>query len=143
MSDSVTPAKRSENMRRVKSKNTKPEMLVRKLLYSLGYRYRLHARELPGKPDIVFRGRAKALFVHGCFWHQHSVCRRGRPPASRHEFWIPKLARNLERDQAQGEKLAALGWEVLVVWECELADRKALEARLEDFLGTPTSRKLV
>src|SRR3954453_9489446 len=96
--DRLTPERRSENMRRIKSKDMKPELLVRRLVFGLGYRYRLHRKDLPGKPDLVFPGRKKVIFVHGCFWHQHPDCREGRPPRSNITYWKPKLARNVERD---------------------------------------------
>ena len=123
-------------MRRIKSKDTGPEMIVRRLLHKLGYRYRLHAKELPGKPDIVFRKRKKAVFVHGCFWHLHDdpACKDGRSPRSRSEYWGPKLERNVANDRAAQESLAADGWKLLVIWECELKQRDKLEERLVQFL---------
>lgn len=130
---------RSQVMARVKSKNTRPELLVRKLAHGAGYRYRLHVRALPGSPDLVFGPRRKTIFVHGCFWHGHA-CRLGdRPPKSRQEFWGPKIARNVERDAESLSRLSALGWESLVIWECELADLDAVGARITGFLG-PISR---
>ncbi|MFM0488308.1 very short patch repair endonuclease [Paraburkholderia graminis] len=126
---------RSENMRRIRSKNTSPEMVVRRLLHRLGYRYRLHRKDVPGKPDIVFLARRKAIFIHGCFWHQHSACREGRPPKSNGEYWQPKLARNQERDRRNQEALATLGWTVMVVWECEVNSEPSLAERLVHFLG--------
>ena len=121
-------------MRRIRSKNTIPEMIVRRIVYTLGYRYRLHVKDLPGKPDLVFRSRKKAIFVHGCFWHQHRACREGRVPGSRRSYWAVKLARNVERDR---EHLAALrrgGWKTLVLWECELGDKQGLVERIDGFL---------
>jgi DNA mismatch endonuclease, patch repair protein len=123
--DKLDAQRRSENMRRIRSKNTKPEVLLRSLLHNAGYRFRLHRKELPGKPDIVFVGRRKVIFVHGCFWHQHSECREGRLPGTRQEYWRPKLVRNVERHAAVVEQLRMLGWDVLTVWECEL--QKGLE----------------
>lgn len=136
MVDKLTPARRSKNMSAIRSKNMKPEMVVRKLVHSLGYRYRLHKKELPGKPDLVFGPRKKAIFVHGCFWHQHDDpnCKDGRLPKSRLAYWIPKLERNISRDKTNLEKLEAHGWKTLVVWECETKDVSALQARISSFL---------
>ena len=122
-------------MRRIKAQDTKPEMMVRRLLHSLGYRYRLHAKELPGKPDIVFRRRKRAIFVHGCFWHQHEQCREGRLPGTRPEYWIPKLSRNVERDRDNSAQLVQKGWQVLTIWECETGNDEALEESLRAFLA--------
>ena len=134
MTDSLNPSRRSENMRRIKAKNTKPEMVVRKLLHSLGYRYRLHAKDLPGKPDVVFRRLKRAIFIHGCFWHQHGECREGRLPGSRPEYWIPKLGRNVERDRNHAAQLIDAGWRVLTLWECETVDPDFLKRALCAFL---------
>jgi DNA mismatch endonuclease (patch repair protein) len=122
-------------MRRIKAKDTKPEMVVRKLLHSMGYRYRLHAKELAGKPDVVFRRLKRAIFVHGCFWHQHGECREGRLPGTRPEYWIPKLGRNVERDHRHTESLTQAGWQVLILWECQLSDLKTLEKSLSAVLS--------
>lgn len=137
--DKLTPERRSDNMRRIKSKNTKPEMLVRRLTHSLGYRYRLHRKDLPGSPDLVFPGRRKVLFIHGCFWHIHPDpnCRDSRPPRSNSAYWNPKLARNVERDQDATARLKALGWDVLVIWECETQRMDELRARITAFLDQP------
>ncbi|MGO4558259.1 very short patch repair endonuclease [Mesorhizobium sp. 2RAF21] len=134
--DTFTPEQRSRIMSAVRQKNTKPEMAVRRLLHAMGYRYRLHAAELPGKPDIVFRRRRKALFVHGCFWHGHD-CAKGHRPASRKEYWDAKIGCNVARDLDRIERLRADGWDVLVIWECESLkrDAEALSARLRSFLG--------
>lgn len=132
--DKLTPERRSENMRRIKSKGMKPEMLVRRLVHALGYRYRLHRKDLPGKPDLVFGPRRKAIFVHGCFWHQHADCREGRPPGSNTAYWSPKLKRNVERDAEHLAGLKAQGWDTLVIWECETKDAKALAQHLKKFL---------
>lgn len=123
-------------MSRVRSRDTKPEMVVRRLLHTMGYRYRLHAKDLPGQPDIVFRGRKKAIFVHGCFWHRHPdpACKLARMPKSRLDFWAPKLEANRARDIANVERLEALGWQVLLVWECELRDREQLGNTLRRFI---------
>lgn len=131
--DPFDKKKRSAVMRRVKSKDTKPELAVRRLLHAAGYRYRLHRKDLPGKPDLVFPGRRKAVFVHGCFWHGHD-CRRGaRQPKTNAEYWRAKIARNIDRDARTRAALGAAGWRSLVVWECELKD-EALLQRLENFL---------
>ena len=124
-------------MSRIRNKNTAPEMTVRRLLHSLGYRYRLHAKDLPGKPDILFRSRRKAIFVHGYFWHQHKdpSCKISGIPKSRQDFWIPKLRRNAERDRSAISALEVAGWEVLVVWECELKDMETMTGKLTGFLG--------
>lgn len=134
MADALTPQRRSENMRRITSKDTKPEMIVRSEVHRLGFRYRLHAKNLPGKPDLVFRKRKKAIFVHGCFWHQHSACREGRLPGSRPEYWIPKLQGNKDRDAGHLSALEEAGWQVLVIWECEISNQSQLKDRLQRFL---------
>ena len=122
-------------MRAVKSKDTKPEILVRKLLHNLGYRFRLHCKDLPGVPDLVFPGRRKVLFVHGCFWHGHDCKRGARTPKENADYWRQKIARNLDRDAKHLQKLADLGWEVLTVWECELKELPALSDRIRHFLN--------
>lgn len=126
MADFVTPEKRSKIMRGVKQKDTRPEIIVRKALHAAGFRFRLHARHLPGKPDIVLPKFKTVVFVHGCFWHQHAGCKDGRVPASRVEYWEPKLRRNQERDQEKARELEAAGWNVVTVWECEAKDPAAL-----------------
>lgn len=126
---------RSENMRRIRSKDTAPEMAVRRLVHGMGYRYRLHRRDVPGKPDMVFPGRHKVIFIHGCFWHQHTACREGRPPKSNTAYWLPKLERNIQRDKAALDQLSASGWEALVVWECELTKPDTLARKLAAFLA--------
>ncbi|WP_260292393.1 very short patch repair endonuclease [Sedimenticola hydrogenitrophicus] len=126
----VDPA-RSAQMARVRGRDTKPEMRVRKALHAAGLRYRLHDRRLPGTPDLVFPSRRVALFVHGCFWHRHPGCAAARLPKTRLEFWEPKLTGNVERDGRNHAALEAAGWEVMVIWECETRDRAAL-ARLAD-----------
>ena len=120
-------------MASVKAKDTQPEMRVRKLLHSLGYRYRLHKQALPGKPDIVFSSRKKVVFVHGCFWHQHT-CRAGHLPKSNLSYWGPKLKRNKERDKKSIKDLRKLGWSCLVLWECEIKNELLIKKKLEDFL---------
>jgi DNA mismatch endonuclease (patch repair protein) len=139
MADRLTPAQRSWNMSRIRGKNTKPELLVRRLLHAKGYRYRLHGKagkgRLPGNPDLVFAGRRKVIFVNGCFWHFHD-CRVGQhAPKANAAFWEAKRARTRDRDAQQRSQLEAAGWTVLTVWECELKDGSALEAQLVEFLG--------
>ena len=134
----VSPSRR-RNMAAIKGRDTRPEMLVRKLLHRFGYRFRLHRRDLPGRPDIVLPGRRIAIFVHGCFWHRHG-CTNSILPRTRAEWWSAKLARNVERDGENIGKLEALGWKPLIVWECELRDEGALYTRLIAALGTSGSR---
>lgn len=122
-------------MSRIRGKDTAPEMVVRRLAHALGFRYRLHGKTLPGKPDLVFAGRRKVIFVHGCFWHRHT-CRMGRrEPKTRQDYWTPKRARNAARDQRSRRALRRMGWSVLVVWECQTRDTRKLAARLREFLG--------
>ncbi|GAO55234.1 very short patch repair endonuclease [Novosphingobium sp. MD-1] len=136
MADIVDTETRSRMMSGIRGKNTKPEMTVRRALHAMGYRYRLHARELPGKPDIVFRRRRLAIFVHGCFWHRHPdpSCKLARMPKSRVEFWEPKLEGNRARDGANVAALEAMGWKVLLVWECQLGNMESLRKALLRFL---------
>lgn len=138
MPDRITTAQRSENMRRIKSKNTKPEVFVRRLVYEMGYRYRIHWKDLPGKPDLAFIGKRKAIFVHGCFWHGHDAvdCRDGRAPKSNEDYWTPKLTRNKERDVAHLAALRTGGWDVLTIWDCETKNESELRQRLADFLAS-------
>lgn len=133
--DSLTPDRRSANMSRIRSKDTKPEMLIRRLLHGLGYRYRLHRRDLPGAPDLVFPSRKKVILVHGCFWHQHKRCIDGRFPKSRENYWLPKLLRNVERDRHNIDKLRRGGWKVLKLWECDVLKAVDLRDQLVQFLG--------
>jgi len=136
--DRLSAEARSRNMARIGGKNTKPELHVRRLLHGLGYRYRLHVRGLPGRPDIVFPARRKVIFVHGCFWHRHEGCRYSYHPKSRPEFWNAKFARNVQRDGETAARLADAGWGVLVVWECDIRERPAeVERQLTAFLGPP------
>ena len=140
MADNRSTALRSKTMAAVRQKDTGPEMLVRRLLHRLGYRYRLHAKELPGRPDIVFRPRRKAIFVNGCFWHGHG-CVKGQLPKSKLEYWGPKIQKNIERDRGNVRELQDRGWNVLVVWQCELATESDLQDRLERFVrGDSTVR---
>lgn len=138
MADRIDPERRSLNMSRVKSANTRPELEVRTLLHRLGYRFRLHRRSLPGTPDLVFPSRRAVIFVHGCFWHRHAGCPKSSTPATRTEFWAEKFEANQARDARVRRALAADGWRVEVVWECEIRDRETLAQRLISFLGTPT-----
>lgn len=131
--DTLTPEQRSERMSRIRCKDSKAELLVRRLTHGMGYRYRLHARDLPGKPDLVFRSRRKVIFVHGCFWHGHD-CKLGRMPKSRLEFWGNKIASNRERDSRVLAELAAQGWRALVIWECQIGDGESLATRVKEFL---------
>nr|WP_282599739.1 very short patch repair endonuclease [Novosphingobium sp. SG707] len=128
--DRLSPSQRSENMRRIKGKDTGPEHIVRRMLHAMGYRFRLHRRNLPGSPDIVMPGRRLAIFVHGCFWHRHEGCRRTTMPSTRQEFWQSKFARTVERDAEQLAALEALGWRTAVLWECEIRHGEQLRGRL-------------
>ena len=135
MTDTLTPEERSERMSRIRSRDTTPELVVRHTVHRMGYRYRLHRRDLPGTPDLVFGPRRKVIFVHGCFWHLHMGCRRARMPKSRVDFWRPKLEGNRARDERNRAELERNRWGVLVIWECEIKDRSDLEERIETFLG--------
>jgi DNA mismatch endonuclease (patch repair protein) len=129
------PAEVRRRMSKIKKTHTKPELMVRRIAHRLGYRFRLHRRDLPGSPDLVFPSRRKVVFVHGCFWHRHNCPLSGALPSTRVSYWTPKLERNVERDAEVRTKLQALGWEVLVLWECEIANADAVEQRLRNFLG--------
>ncbi len=135
MTDVYGPEKRSAVMRRVKGRGTGPELAVRKLIWSLGGRYRLNRADLPGKPDIVLSGRRLAVFVHGCFWHGHDCARGARVPKANREYWTAKVDRNQARDAAARSALEAAGWRVEVVWECALKDRDGLAERVKGWLG--------
>jgi len=142
MADRFSKEHRSWVMGRVKGGDTRPEMTVRKAAHRLGYRFRLHRRDLPGKPDLVFPKFRKAIFVHGCFWHSHKGCRRATIPASNAEFWTAKLRRNVERDTLAAATLTEEGWEVLVIWECQTKSEPNVENILRDFLrGTAIQRE--
>jgi len=121
-------------MRKVGSKDTTPEMIVRKIAYKLGYRYRLHRKELPGNPDLAFIGRRKVIFVHGCFWHGHSMCKRARIPKTNRAYWSDKISKNTRRDEASLLALREMGWRAMVIWECELHDLRTLPMRIKEFL---------
>jgi DNA mismatch endonuclease (patch repair protein) len=123
-------------MSRIGGKDTAPEMAVRRLLHALGYRFRLHRRDLPGTPDLVFPSRRKVIFVNGCFWHAHG-CRIGHPPKSRPEFWLPKLERNRAKDKRDRQALRSLGWDVLTVWQCQTKSPDRLKTKLVSFLRPP------
>ncbi len=130
-----TPERRSAVMRAVKSRDTAPEMAVRRLVHSMGYRYRLHRKDLPGKPDLVFPSRKKAIFVHGCFWHGHTCPRGDRLPKTNAAYWTNKIARNRQRYESQRAELCSDGWRVLTVWECETRARDTLAAHIRAFLN--------
>jgi len=135
--DTFSPEKRSEIMRRVRSTNTTPERKVRSLLHRLGFRFRLHRQDLPGKPDIVLPKHSSIVFVNGCFWHRHSGCSHATTPASNRKYWLPKFKRTLERDQNNKRALRRLGWNVIVVWECELRELDRLAVRLMNDVTAP------
>lgn len=136
MVDTLTVAERSKHMSRIRNKDTKPEMLVRRVIYSMGYRYRLHVRDLPGNPDLVFLRLKKVIFIHGCFWHRHqsATCKLARLPKSRLDFWKPKLERNRQRDLDNQAKLIELGWKMIIIWECEISDKEKLKLKIRSFL---------
>ena len=139
MTDRISSYSRSRNMAAIKSKNTSPELFIRSLAHRLGYRFRLHAKDLPGRPDLIFRSWKKVIFVHGCFWHQHSSakCLDGRVPKSNQSYWKPKLLKNTERDKRSLAELRKLKWKALVIWECEIRDRERLARILTRFLDAP------
>lgn len=139
--DRVSAEVRSRNMRAIRGKDTAVEVAIRRFLYHAGYRYRLHGKGLPGKPDIVFTGRRKVIFVHGCFWHRHDGCRFAYTPKSRTEFWQAKFDQNVARDRRVEAQLHDRGWQTLVLWECEAADAKVLAIRVAAFLGDPWAGK--
>jgi DNA mismatch endonuclease (patch repair protein) len=134
MTDVFEEAKRREIMQSIRGKNSRPELLVRRLVHSMGYRYRLHSRSLPGAPDLVFSSRRKVIFIHGCFWHRHR-CRKGQSvPGTRRKFWIAKLEGNKKRDERKRRALRRLGWRSLVIWECQTKDVDRLTDRIVRFL---------
>ena len=138
MADTLTPAGRSERMSRIRGKNSKPEMLVRRIVHGMGYRYRLHDKRLPGSPDLVFRGRKKVIFVHGCFWHRHEGCRKAGPaPKTRTAFWQAKFDRNKARDARNADTLREAGWNVATIWECETRDPEKLTDQLRSIFNLP------
>lgn len=133
--DTVTPEQRSKIMSMIKGKNTKPEILVRSVCHELGLRYRLHRKDLPGKPDLVFPKHRLCLFVHGCFWHRHPGCKYAYTPKSRLDFWLPKLAKNVERDLDAQQALIARGWKVVIIWECHTKNREVLRTEIQKTFG--------
>ncbi|MBZ4370067.1 very short patch repair endonuclease [Corallococcus sp. AS-1-6] len=133
--DKISRKRRSANMSRIRAKDTQPEVLVRRIVHAAGYRFRLHRRDLPGRPDLVFPGLRKIIQVHGCFWHQHARCVDGRVPRSNAGYWGPKLERNKQRDVEVERALTKLGWSVLTVWECETAKPDLVAERVLQFLG--------
>lgn len=137
--DRLTPEQRSAVMAKVRGKNTKPEIRVRSLLHLLGYRFRLHRKDLPGKPDIVLPSRRIALFVHGCFWHRHPGCSRSSVPVANTAFWEAKFKANVERDRRNAEDLEKAGWRVAVIWECQTKDLAVLSDLLKGLLGEVSS----
>ena len=141
MSDHLTRAERSAHMRRIRKADTKPELAVRRAAHAAGLRFRLHRQDLPGSPDLVFPRRRIAVFVHGCFWHQHDGCRLCRQPKSRPEYWLPKLQRNRERDARAAALLADAGWRVVTVWECETAHADTLAERVREIADRLTVKQ--
>lgn len=134
--DKLSPERRSENMRNIRGKDTSPELAVRKLCRELGFSgYRIHRKELPGKPDLAWLGRKQAIFVHGCFWHGHNCTEGLRKPKSNRSYWIPKIGRNQQRDAENLNNLRASGWEVLVIWECETTGQEHLSRKLIEFIA--------
>ena len=141
MTDVFTKEKRSWIMSRVKGRDTKPEILVRSVVHRMGYRFRVHRRDLPGNPDVVLPRHGKVIFVHGCFWHGHKRCPRSTRPTTNKGFWNEKLDRNIERDKRFQRKLGSMGWKVLVVWQCETRKPEELLAKLERFLDDESTKK--
>lgn len=139
MSDIFTKEKRSEIMSRIKGSNTKPEIAVRKILHAMGFRFRLHDKKLPGKPDIILPRHKNIIFVHGCFWHGHNCCNRSKIPDSNSQFWQNKIAANIKRDSQNIDALKALGWKTLVIWTCE--KKELLEEKLKGFMNYGATEK--
>lgn len=134
--DKLAPERRSENMRQIRGKNTAPELTIRKLCREIGFTgYRIHRKDLPGKPDLAWVGRKLAIFVHGCFWHGHDCAKGIRKPKSNRDYWIPKIERNQQRDAENNTALHALGWKVFIVWECEINEKDLLSRKLQQFLS--------
>lgn len=140
MMDIIDRQARSLLMGRIRGKDTKPEMVVRRIAHRLGFRFRLHRRDLPGSPDLVFPGRRKVVFVHGCYWHRHPGCRLTYEPKSNVEFWTDKFAANVARDQKALQALHDLGWDTLVIWECDAKDSDLVASRLSAYLGRSEDR---
>jgi len=139
MADTVSKAVRSRIMSSVKQRHTKPEMIVRSLLHQLGYRFRLHRKDLPGSPDIVLPKFRTAIFVHGCFWHQHENCGKSRRPSSNQDYWNTKLDENITRDKRKEKELSKLGWRIATVWQCEIRDLETLSKKLKKLLSLKES----
>lgn len=135
MTDNVDPIRRSQIMSKVRSFNTKPEMIVRRTAHKMGFRYRLHCKDVPGKPDLVFRSRRKVIFVHGCFWHRHEGCPNTRTPKSRIDYWEEKFLKNQERDQRIYHELDSTNWKYKIIWECETKNIDKLKKDLQSFLN--------
>jgi len=133
--DSLSTAQRSLVMSRIRGKDTAPELRVRRLVHALGFRFRLHRRDLPGRPDLVFASRHKVIFVHGCYWHRHAGCHFAYTPKSNISFWEAKFAANVARDSQAINDLNASGWSILIIWECEACDEETLRTRLIEFLA--------
>jgi DNA mismatch endonuclease, patch repair protein len=134
--DRISKQHRSWNMSRIKSRNTSPELIVRSLIHRLGYRFRLHSKKLPGKPDIVLSRLKTVIFVHGCFWHRHKNCRLCYTPKTRRSFWLPKFESNVVRDAEKARQLRKLGWRVRIIWECQTTSETQLQRRVERLLKT-------
>lgn len=132
--DRITEEKRSWNMSRIRGKDTKPELIVRSQIHAMSYRFRLHVKDLPGKPDILLPKYRTAIFIHGCFWHRHPGCKYAYTPKSRENFWAEKFRKNVERHENISRELDRLGWRVLIIWECEVSELPALGQRIESFL---------
>lgn len=139
--DTLTRVQRSKRMALIRGKDTKPELLVRQIARSCGYRFRLHASDLPGKPDLVFTKRRKVIFIHGCFWHRHPGCALARLPKSKLDFWLPKLTENRRRDLRNIARLRKQNWNVSVIWECQLKKPLALERRIRNFLERANAKR--
>ena len=142
MVDRLTPAERSAHMARIKRANTKPELVVRRLLHRLGYRFRTQFKNAPGRPDIAFPGRRKAIYIHGCFWHAHEGCSVSRVPKTHTDFWRAKFDRNRERDRRLEKAARDAGWDCLTIWECEVGDETKLANQLRKCLGPPKRQLL-
>lgn len=137
--DVFTKEKRSKIMSKIKGKDTRPEKVVRSLLHQMGYRFRLHRRDLPGNPDIVLPKHKKVIFVHGCFWHGHDGCPRAKRPSTNKKFWNEKLTKNIERDKKNQKELLKLGWQPLVVWQCQIKDLENLNEKIIHFINRPAT----
>lgn len=138
MADVFSPEQRSRVMRQVKSQDTSTEMTIRRMVWRMGFRYRLHRKDLPGAPDLVFVGKRKIIFVHGCFWHGHDCTRGGRIPKSNRDYWLTKIGKNRTRDRGYQTALQEAGWKVMIVWECELKNKEAIAEKLYIFLANTT-----